>query len=174
VVGHLRSPPVRDGLRLLRRSGVADCFLGKLHPGGEAEFGVDVGEVGLDRARLDEKPCGDVVVAQAFADQSRDVALGGGERGPVARGPFAFASATPRIGDQQKCVELPASRRKITATRRWRGDFASARRRGPNPSPASRRWPNGPPLRRLQPFHLACHAGALDVVHTARHVVVLV
>jgi hypothetical protein len=28
------------------------------------------------------------------------------------------------------------------------------------------------PLRRLQPLHLASHAGALNVVHTALHVVV--
>jgi hypothetical protein len=30
---------------------VAGRFLGQLHAGGEAEFGVDVGEVGLHRAR---------------------------------------------------------------------------------------------------------------------------
>ena len=33
------------------RSGVAGCFLGELHPGAQAEFGVDVGEVGLHGAR---------------------------------------------------------------------------------------------------------------------------
>jgi hypothetical protein len=38
---------------------VAGCFLGELHPGGQAEFGVDVGGVGLHRPRRDEKPCGD-------------------------------------------------------------------------------------------------------------------
>ena len=32
-------------------SGVARCFLGKLHARGEAEFGVDVGEVGLHGTR---------------------------------------------------------------------------------------------------------------------------
>jgi len=32
------------------RSGVAGCFLGELHARGEAEFGVDVGEVGLHGA----------------------------------------------------------------------------------------------------------------------------
>ncbi len=32
-------------------SGVAGCFLGELHARGEAEFGVDVGEVGLHGAR---------------------------------------------------------------------------------------------------------------------------
>src|SRR5271156_5617239 len=44
-------------------SGVAGCFLDELHPRAEAEFGVDVGEVGLHGARRDEKPGGDVVVA---------------------------------------------------------------------------------------------------------------
>ena len=33
------------------RSAVAGCFLGELHAGGESEFGVDVGEVGLHGAR---------------------------------------------------------------------------------------------------------------------------
>ena len=56
------------------------CFLSELQPRGQAEFGVDVGEVGLHGARLDEKPCRDVVVGEPFADQSDDVALGGGER----------------------------------------------------------------------------------------------
>ena len=32
-------------------SGVAGCFLDQLHARGEAEFGVDVGEVGLHGAR---------------------------------------------------------------------------------------------------------------------------
>jgi hypothetical protein len=31
--------------------GVAGCFLDELHAAGEAEFGVDVGEVGLHGAR---------------------------------------------------------------------------------------------------------------------------
>jgi hypothetical protein len=31
--------------------GVAGCFLGELYAAGEAEFGVDVGEVGLHGAR---------------------------------------------------------------------------------------------------------------------------
>ena len=34
-----------------RWSGVAGCFLDELYAGGEAEFGVDVGEVGLHGAR---------------------------------------------------------------------------------------------------------------------------
>jgi hypothetical protein len=33
------------------RSTVTRCFLGELHAGGQAEFGVDVGEVGLHGAR---------------------------------------------------------------------------------------------------------------------------
>jgi hypothetical protein len=33
------------------RSGVAGCFLNKLHAGAETEFDVDVGEVGLHGAR---------------------------------------------------------------------------------------------------------------------------
>jgi len=32
------------------RSGVSGCFLRELHAGGDAEFGVDVGEVGLHGA----------------------------------------------------------------------------------------------------------------------------
>jgi hypothetical protein len=32
-------------------SSVAGCFLGELHPGGEAELGLDVGQVGLHGAR---------------------------------------------------------------------------------------------------------------------------
>ena len=35
--------------------------------------------------------------------------------------------------------------------------------------PASRRWPKGAAFTALQPIHLAFHAGALDVVHTALH-----
>jgi len=33
------------------RSGVASCLLNELHPGGQSELGVDVGEVGLHSAR---------------------------------------------------------------------------------------------------------------------------
>jgi hypothetical protein len=36
---------------VLWRLGVAGCFLDELYAAGEAEFGVDVGEVGLDGAR---------------------------------------------------------------------------------------------------------------------------
>jgi hypothetical protein len=38
-------------LRLRRCSGVAGCFLNQLYVGAQAEFGVDVGEVGLHGAR---------------------------------------------------------------------------------------------------------------------------
>jgi hypothetical protein len=79
---------------------VADCFLGQLHARGEAEFGVDVGEVGLHGARRDEKPRGDVVVGVPFADESYDVALGGREGGPAAGGAFAFAATALRVGDR--------------------------------------------------------------------------
>jgi hypothetical protein len=34
-----------------QRSGVAGCFLNELHAGGQAKFGVDVGQVGLHGAR---------------------------------------------------------------------------------------------------------------------------
>jgi hypothetical protein len=34
-----------------RRLGMAGSLLNELHAGGEPEFGVDVGEVGLHRAR---------------------------------------------------------------------------------------------------------------------------
>ena len=77
---------------------MAGCFLGELHAGGQAEFGVDVGEVGLHGARRDEKPCGDVTVGQSLADQADDVALGGGERCPAAGGSFAFVTAAPAGG----------------------------------------------------------------------------
>ena len=75
-------------------------FLRELHARGESEFGVDVCEVGLHGARRDEKPCRDVVVGQPFADQSDDVALGGGERGPAARRAFAFAVTALGVGDR--------------------------------------------------------------------------
>jgi hypothetical protein len=39
-------------------SGVARCLLGELYSRGEAEFGVDVGEVGLHGAGRYEQPCG--------------------------------------------------------------------------------------------------------------------
>jgi hypothetical protein len=43
--------PIR--LRIEPRSGLgmSGCFLGELYPGADAEFGVDVGEVGLHGAR---------------------------------------------------------------------------------------------------------------------------
>ncbi len=79
---------------------MASCFLGELHAGAQAEFGVDVGEVGLHGARRDEKPCGDVIVGQPFADESDDVALSRGQRCPAAGGSFALAAAALRIGDR--------------------------------------------------------------------------
>jgi hypothetical protein len=79
---------------------VTGCFLDELHPRAEAEFGVDVGEVGLHGARRDEKPPGDVVVGQSFTDEPHHVALGGCERGPAAGGSFAFAAPAPRVGDR--------------------------------------------------------------------------
>src|SRR5271165_5272546 len=91
-----------------RRSGVAGCFLDELYAGAQAEFGVDVGEVGLHCARLDEQPGGDVVVGQPVADQSHDVALGGGERCPAAGGAFALAAAALRVGDRLLGGQAPA------------------------------------------------------------------
>src|SRR6516165_1136864 len=82
------------------RSGVAGSLLGELHAGAESEFGVDVGEVGLHGARGDEKPRGDVVVGEPFADQSYDVALGGGERGPAGARPFALAATALGVRDR--------------------------------------------------------------------------
>jgi hypothetical protein len=75
---------------------VAGRFSDELHPGGEAEFGVDVDEVGLHGARGDEKPCGDVLVAEPLANQSHHVALGRSERGPAVGGAFVFA--VPALG----------------------------------------------------------------------------
>jgi len=46
---------------------VAGRFLDQLHARSKPELGVDVGEVGLHGARWDEKPGGDVVIAQAIA-----------------------------------------------------------------------------------------------------------
>ncbi len=46
----------------------AGCFLGELHARGQAQLGVDVGEVSLHSAGRDEKPCGDVVIGESFAD----------------------------------------------------------------------------------------------------------
>jgi len=51
-----------------QRSGVAGCLLDELHPGGQPELGVDVGEVGLHGSRRHEKPGGNVFVGQPFAD----------------------------------------------------------------------------------------------------------
>jgi hypothetical protein len=68
------SGSARFGLR------VAGRFVGELNPGGEAEFGVDLGRMGLHRPWRDEKPCGDVLVGEPFADQPHHVALGGGQR----------------------------------------------------------------------------------------------
>jgi hypothetical protein len=53
--------------------------LGELYPGGDTKLAVDVGEMGLHAARRDEKPCGDVVVGEPFADESDDLALGEGK-----------------------------------------------------------------------------------------------
>ena len=40
------------------------------------------------------------LLAKPFADQSDDVALGGGERSPAAGGSFALAAAALRVGDR--------------------------------------------------------------------------
>ena len=55
---HFPDPFLRNGIGGLvfllsrrQRSGVAGCFLDELYAAGEAEFGVDVGEVGLHGAR---------------------------------------------------------------------------------------------------------------------------
>ena len=54
---HFRTPFLRNGIGGLvflpsrgQRSGVAGGFLDELYAAGEAEFGVDVGEVGLHGA----------------------------------------------------------------------------------------------------------------------------
>ena len=46
-ISRAENPPVR----IRAGSAVAGCFLSELHPGGESEFGIDVGEVGLHGAR---------------------------------------------------------------------------------------------------------------------------
>jgi len=56
--------------------------------------------------------------------------------------------------------------------RRLSGEYWSvSRQTRVDRQPASRRWPKGAAFAALQPIHLACHAGALDVVHTALHAV---
>jgi hypothetical protein len=78
----------------VRLLSVAGGFVDELGAGAEPEFGVDVGEVGLYRARGDEQRGGDVLVGQQVADESDDVAFGGGQRGPAAGG--ALRSPRPR------------------------------------------------------------------------------
>src|SRR5271166_2434991 len=58
---------------------VAGRFLDELDARAQAQFGVDVGEVGLHSARRDEKPGGDVSIGKSVADEPHDVELGGGE-----------------------------------------------------------------------------------------------
>jgi hypothetical protein len=79
---------------------VAGRFLCELHPGGQPEFGVDVREVGLHGAWRDEKPCGDVVIGQPFADQLHHLTFGRGERRPAVGGPFALTTAALRVRDR--------------------------------------------------------------------------
>ena len=59
-----------------------------------------MGEVGLHGASRNEKPCGDVLVGQAFADESDDVALRRGQRSPAARRAFTFTATALRVGDR--------------------------------------------------------------------------
>ena len=82
-----RSPHTRDGGVNVgtRRDGPIECQpmtpamcawiggppLAAAGRGGESELGVDVGQVGLHRARRDEKLCGDVLVGQCFANNVR-------------------------------------------------------------------------------------------------------
>ena len=56
---------------------VSGSFLHELHPRADAELVVYVGEMALYGARRDEKPRGDVLVGQPFADQAHNIALGG-------------------------------------------------------------------------------------------------
>ena len=49
---------------------MAGSLLNELHARGEAEFGVDVGEVGLHGARCDEKSCGNVFIADPLMDKT--------------------------------------------------------------------------------------------------------
>jgi hypothetical protein len=79
---------------------MAGSFLGQLYARREAKLGVHVGEVGLHGAWRDEKPCGDVFVAESLADESDDVTFGRGERYPSACRAFAFATAALCIDDR--------------------------------------------------------------------------
>jgi len=54
------------GYQYAARHLVTPRFLNELHPGGQAELGVNVGEVGLHGARRDEKARANVFVAQPF------------------------------------------------------------------------------------------------------------
>ena len=57
-------------------------FLGELYAGGESEFGVDVGEVGLHGETKSRVAMS--LLASPSLTSRYDVALGGGERGPAA------------------------------------------------------------------------------------------
>jgi hypothetical protein len=90
---------VIEGAQVFPPSDVAGGFLHQLHTGGESEFGIDVGEVGLHGARRDEQTRGNVCVGQPFADESDDVALCRGERLPPAGRSAALTAAALRVGD---------------------------------------------------------------------------
>ena len=58
-------------------------LLRQLYARAEPEFGVDVGQVRLHGSWGDEQPGGDVLVAQALADEPGHVEFGPGQRRPT-------------------------------------------------------------------------------------------
>lgn len=56
-----------------------------------------MGEMGLHGPRRDAQPIANVFIAQSFANQADDVALGRGQRVPTAWRTLAFASSAARI-----------------------------------------------------------------------------
>jgi hypothetical protein len=74
---------------------LASRLVGQLHAGGHAEFGVDVREVGLHGPRSDEKPGGNVLIAQSLTDQPTARA---GRAGCFATRPNTHLAANRGLG----------------------------------------------------------------------------
>src|SRR5437762_1688105 len=74
-------------------------FGGEFGAVGDPEFGVDVGQVGLDGAAAHEQACADVGVAQPFYGQPYDALLGWGEAGPAGGRTVPLAAGPPGVGD---------------------------------------------------------------------------
>ena len=98
----LANPGVR--MRPQAGSGLAAGGFGcEFGASSQTEFGEHVGEVGLDGAATDEKLFRDVVVREAFGDESDDLQLGGCEAIPADGGASPLApSASWRIRQRRR------------------------------------------------------------------------